>query len=373
VANHGPCENPVDMPAEVMAKVMAEAEANSALSSAIAGVEEPECPGASADFEFEATAEAPGDTEDHVQTNPDPEATPATEDSAAKDPSELGSSDEPSEAETQEEALAREQMKEQQLIAARLTQKKKLERVEAEKWKKENARKEQDKLAKLAALNSLAQEKAAKLRIDKKVGLVSEEQPRKLRPRSKAAPEPENFGLARLQSLGVDLTASLSLVEVAGWLRVLGNSDKEAVSEARFMVDEQGVLAVSSLVDILNTLEASAESSADARKTLAGVNAMAASGVLSLPEVDVQLESSTELPGGVKEGSHSGTVRSVKIAAKPKLDPKDFLFSNQKGQRLMKKPGDVNGMDFTVEDLDDCHVLLLDHTSQVLLVCAWCV
>ncbi|CAG9466289.1 unnamed protein product [Pedinophyceae sp. YPF-701] len=43
----------------------------------------------------------------------------------------------------------------------------------------------------------------------------------------------------------------------------------------------------------------------------------------------------------------------------------NYLFRGIKGQTLVKRPGDIGGLDFLCEDLHDCTVHLLDTTSQV--------
>ncbi|GAQ91600.1 Beta-tubulin folding cofactor C [Klebsormidium nitens] len=50
---------------------------------------------------------------------------------------------------------------------------------------------------------------------------------------------------------------------------------------------------------------------------------------------------------------------------KARPDPKDFQFSKQEKATLVKLPGSINGIDFILEDLTDCKVYLLDHSSQV--------
>lgn len=50
---------------------------------------------------------------------------------------------------------------------------------------------------------------------------------------------------------------------------------------------------------------------------------------------------------------------------KKKLNKADYMFKQQQGQTLVKKPGDINGLDFMIKDLDDCTVCLFDHTAQV--------
>ena len=51
---------------------------------------------------------------------------------------------------------------------------------------------------------------------------------------------------------------------------------------------------------------------------------------------------------------------------KKKLNRADYMFANRTGEELIKKPGDVNGLDFAIRDLTDCQVFLLDTTAQVL-------
>jgi protein XRP2 len=50
---------------------------------------------------------------------------------------------------------------------------------------------------------------------------------------------------------------------------------------------------------------------------------------------------------------------------KKKLNRADYMFTNRTGEELIKKPGDVNGLDFAIRDLTDCQVFLLDTTAQV--------
>lgn len=41
----------------------------------------------------------------------------------------------------------------------------------------------------------------------------------------------------------------------------------------------------------------------------------------------------------------------------------NYMFVGKTGEELIKKPGDVNGFDFAIRDLNDCHVYLLDTTA----------
>lgn len=46
-------------------------------------------------------------------------------------------------------------------------------------------------------------------------------------------------------------------------------------------------------------------------------------------------------------------------------DPKDFMFSNLKGQVCIKEPGQINGQMFIIEDCEDCDIYVCDYTAQV--------
>jgi hypothetical protein len=39
------------------------------------------------------------------------------------------------------------------------------------------------------------------------------------------------------------------------------------------------------------------------------------------------------------------------------------MFKSLKNEILIKKPGDINGIDFMIKDLEGCTVLLLDFTA----------
>ena len=58
-------------------------------------------------------------------------------------------------------------------------------------------------------------------------------------------------------------------------------------------------------------------------------------------------------------------VAPTSISKKKKLNKEDFMFKNKRGERLVKLPGDVNGIDFMIKDLESCTVIILDHTAQI--------
>jgi hypothetical protein len=51
--------------------------------------------------------------------------------------------------------------------------------------------------------------------------------------------------------------------------------------------------------------------------------------------------------------------------AKKKLNRADFMFNQVTGQTLVKKPGDIDGVQFAIRYLTDCHASVFDYTGQV--------
>ena len=41
-----------------------------------------------------------------------------------------------------------------------------------------------------------------------------------------------------------------------------------------------------------------------------------------------------------------------------------YSFSDKKGEKLVKKPGEISGQGFTFRNLVDCEMLLLDHSER---------
>ncbi len=58
----------------------------------------------------------------------------------------------------------------------------------------------------------------------------------------------------------------------------------------------------------------------------------------------------------------------ISIASKKKLNREDYMFKDKTGEELVKKPGQVNGLDFQIRNLTDCKVFLMDTTAQVSLI-----
>ena len=53
------------------------------------------------------------------------------------------------------------------------------------------------------------------------------------------------------------------------------------------------------------------------------------------------------------------------VGKKKKLNRADFMFKDKEGETLIKRPGDINGIDFAIKDLKNCTVFLLDHIAQI--------
>ena len=58
--------------------------------------------------------------------------------------------------------------------------------------------------------------------------------------------------------------------------------------------------------------------------------------------------------------------KAAKMAKPRRPDPKDYQFSNLQNQVLRKEPGQIAGLDFTLQKLSSCEVYLLDHSVQVM-------
>lgn len=54
-----------------------------------------------------------------------------------------------------------------------------------------------------------------------------------------------------------------------------------------------------------------------------------------------------------------------KPAPKKKLNRADYMFNQQEGATLVKRPGDIEGLDFAIRYLTNCTASVFDHTAQV--------
>ena len=77
---------------------------------------------------------------------------------------------------------------------------------------------------------------------------------------------------------------------------------------------------------------------------------------ITKPEVKKVEPPNKNLPPGLATPS---------ITKKKKLNKADFMFKSLKGETCIKNTGDINGIDFMIKDLEDCTVVLLDHTAQI--------
>ena len=51
--------------------------------------------------------------------------------------------------------------------------------------------------------------------------------------------------------------------------------------------------------------------------------------------------------------------------AKKKLNRADYMFNQKTGETLVKKPGDIAGLEFAIRYLTDCHASVFDQTAAV--------
>jgi hypothetical protein len=51
--------------------------------------------------------------------------------------------------------------------------------------------------------------------------------------------------------------------------------------------------------------------------------------------------------------------------AKKKLNRADYMFSQKDSETLVKKPGDIAGLEFAIRYLNNCHASVFDQTAQV--------
>ena len=71
--------------------------------------------------------------------------------------------------------------------------------------------------------------------------------------------------------------------------------------------------------------------------------------------------------GAASSGSsaRSNVVNAPLVPAKAKLDPKDFIFLERKGEKLVKPPGSVAGQQFCIDACEDCEIYVLDHCDSL--------
>lgn len=53
------------------------------------------------------------------------------------------------------------------------------------------------------------------------------------------------------------------------------------------------------------------------------------------------------------------------VGGKPKIDRTKYMFVKQEGQELVKKPGEIAGQGFKLEQLTNCTVWLMDQIATV--------
>ena len=51
--------------------------------------------------------------------------------------------------------------------------------------------------------------------------------------------------------------------------------------------------------------------------------------------------------------------------AKKKLNRADYMFSQKENETLVKRPGDIAGLEFAIRYLTNCNASVFDQTAQV--------
>lgn len=55
----------------------------------------------------------------------------------------------------------------------------------------------------------------------------------------------------------------------------------------------------------------------------------------------------------------------LSIGGKKKFNRSDFILKQKENEVLIRRPGQLNGLDFAIKDLTGCTVVILDHTAQM--------
>lgn len=83
-----------------------------------------------------------------------------------------------------------------------------------------------------------------------------------------------------------------------------------------------------------------------------------------------KLKAAAEKQSAGKSTKHAitklgGNIKSCPGPPRPKLDPKDFMFTGLRGQTKVKLPGSINGQQFIIDDCEGCDLYVLDHCAMV--------
>ena len=64
-------------------------------------------------------------------------------------------------------------------------------------------------------------------------------------------------------------------------------------------------------------------------------------------------------------GGGVGGPTCSELDIRPKLNIQDFVFSHRSGETLVKRPGEVGGQQFIIEDCTDCDIFVLDWSATI--------
>ena len=67
------------------------------------------------------------------------------------------------------------------------------------------------------------------------------------------------------------------------------------------------------------------------------------------------------------QSSSKSEAKTEPLVAKPKLDPKDFIYMKRTGEKLVKAPGTINGQQFVIDRCEDCEIYILDECDSLMI------
>jgi hypothetical protein len=177
---------------------------------------------------------------------------------------------------------------------------------------------------------------------------------------------------AEVNEITMNGTQPLSVANLqAMWVDLAGSDEPEAQAYIARLEAIEDVSADADVIVIDLSDEEDAQLTSIATGPVAqsvGISAVAPTTTLAA----VTQQSHTHTPSDAPAASEDSPY--IIVAKKPeaeektkkkKLDPKDFRFMNENNKVLVKRPGQINGIDFRVCNVKKSTLLLLDWTSQV--------
>ena len=80
-----------------------------------------------------------------------------------------------------------------------------------------------------------------------------------------------------------------------------------------------------------------------------------------------ETEDGNAAPARKPTSSTKPDAKTEPLIAKPKLDPKDFIYVKRTGEKLVKAPGTINGQQFVIDSCEDCEIYILDECDSLMI------